>query len=137
MARVVASRAPVSAPPEARASLCSSDARACFVCDPTRPGRRESIAGQTRAPLASPCPSPRCELEHPVPRLLCKCSQVSEQQVRQAIRRGARSISQIGEACDAGTGCQSCHPSLTALLRETARNVDEAQLGLFSARPKS
>lgn len=70
-------------------------------------------------------------------KLLCKCFRVSEREVRRAIRRGARSIERIGDACEAGTGCQTCHPSLEALLREEAASVDENQLGLFTARPKS
>ena len=72
-----------------------------------------------------------------MPTLLCKCMKVTEPEVRRAIRRGARSIERIGETCEAGTGCTSCHPALKTLLAEEAAFIDENQLGLFQRKPKT
>lgn len=70
-------------------------------------------------------------------KLICKCLQVDELDVRSAIRNGATTLTEVGMACEAGTGCQSCHEAIEALLatdrkrRERARK-DPRQLGLFS-----
>lgn len=73
-------------------------------------------------------------------RLLCHCLVVEEGEVRKAIRAGARTVDEVGEACEAGTGCGSCRGPIGVLLAEEAtrrarRGGDAsdvlAQLGLF------
>lgn len=59
--------------------------------------------------------------------LVCHCLAVAESEILAAIRCGADSVEAVGQACEAGTGCQSCHGSIRALLqqetrRELARN---------------
>lgn len=82
--------------------------------------------------------------------LVCSCLAVSESEVRQAIRDGASTLKAVGERCEAGTGCQTCHEAIHCLLREDAARAlasDRApdtlrQLSLFDplidgARPRA
>lgn len=53
--------------------------------------------------------------------LVCHCLAVSESEVVHAIRSGADSIETVGQYCEAGTACQSCHGPIRVLLRIDAR----------------
>ncbi len=57
---------------------------------------------------------------------------VSESEVLEAIREGASSVDEVGQACEAGTGCQTCQPAIREMLRDQARR-DLAR----SRRPRS
>ncbi len=81
-------------------------------------------------------------------RLLCHCLVVEEAEVRRVIRLGARTLEDIAQGCEAGTGCGSCRAGLAILLdeelrrRSTRGDADEvlarlAQLGLFGTKPTS
>ena len=71
---------------------------------------------------------------------------VSEREVLAAIRAGARSVDDVGERCEAGTGCGSCRGAIAIVLaqqerRRTSRGepIPEAvlaQLGLFGRQPR-
>jgi bacterioferritin-associated ferredoxin len=52
--------------------------------------------------------------------LVCLCFGVNERRVRREIDHGAASIDEIAERCQAGSCCQSCHPTLDELLAERA-----------------
>ena len=73
--------------------------------------------------------------------LVCHCLAVSEAEITQAIRGGADSVEAVGQYCEAGTACQSCHGPIRALLRiEASRALAEnrapkslRQLSLFDA----
>ena len=75
---------------------------------------------------------------------MCTCLRVTEREIVKAIRRGAGSLDEIARATEAGTGCQSCHEVLLALLEEEARRElarDRApnalrQMPLFEAGPR-
>lgn len=79
-----------------------------------------------------------------VPVLLCQCNTVFEHEVVACVRRGARSLDDVGDACEAGTGCGSCRGAITTILEEEAqrrraapdRGAPEAlfQLPLFGRR---
>lgn len=56
---------------------------------------------------------------------VCLCRGVSDRTVRRAIARGARSIEQIGDACDAGTRCGGCWPILEDLLEAAGHEPRE------------
>lgn len=64
---------------------------------------------------------------------------VTEQEVLATIRSGARTVDEVGERCDAGTGCGSCRGGIEILIQQEVRRrtrapVPEAllaQLGLF------
>jgi bacterioferritin-associated ferredoxin len=85
----------------------------------------------------------------PVSPTLCQCMLVSEQEVLATIRSGARTVDEVGERCDAGTGCGSCRGGIELLIqhvvrqevrrqtRETLPEAMVAQLGLFDRLPKA
>ena len=47
---------------------------------------------------------------------VCICYAVPDSEVRACIARGARTVEEVGEACDAGTGCGSCHDHIDGFL---------------------
>ena len=72
--------------------------------------------------------------------IVCVCRAVSDGEVKQSIRHGAASVSEIGEACGAGTDCGSCCDMLCTMLQD-ARGRDAAhdrsqllQIGLGTPR---
>lgn len=54
-------------------------------------------------------------------RVLCQCLNVTEAEIKRAIRAGARTVEDIGESCEAGTGCGSCRGGIGVLLEEYVR----------------
>jgi bacterioferritin-associated ferredoxin len=76
--------------------------------------------------------------------LLCQCNTVFEHEVVACVRQGARSVEDVGDACEAGTGCGSCRGAIKTILEEEAQRrrsgrdggAPEAlfQLPLFKAR---
>jgi len=83
----------------------------------------------------------------PVSPTLCQCLLVTEQEVLATIRAGARTVDEVGERCDAGTGCGSCRGGIELLIQQVVRQEVRrstraplpeamvAQLGLFDRRP--
>ncbi len=81
-------------------------------------------------------------------RQLCQCLNVSEGEVKRAIRAGASTVDEVGERCEAGTGCGSCRGGIEVLLEEERlrrrrRPLPQAvldqlgQLGLFGGSSDS
>ena len=65
---------------------------------------------------------------------------IDERDVVATIRAGARTVDEVGERCDAGTGCGSCRGGIELLIQEEIRRRSRAsavpeglllQLGLF------
>jgi bacterioferritin-associated ferredoxin len=56
------------------------------------------------------------------PVILCICQAVTDSQVDSAIREGARSPAEVGQACGAGTDCGSCRGDI-------ARRIEHARDG--------
>ncbi|SNQ49450.1 BFD-like (2Fe-2S) protein [Frankia canadensis] len=52
--------------------------------------------------------------------LVCSCFAVSDRTLRAVIAAGARDVDEIGERCDAGTGCGGCVEEIEDLLDESA-----------------
>jgi len=52
--------------------------------------------------------------------LVCLCHGVNERRIRREIDHGACTVADIAERCQAGSCCQSCHPTLDELLAESA-----------------
>jgi len=50
--------------------------------------------------------------------IACLCRGVSDSEVRSAIARGARTVSDIRRACGAGDDCGSCCVTLAAMVRQ-------------------
>ena len=54
-------------------------------------------------------------------RVLCQCLNVTEAEIKRAIRAGARTVDEIAVRCEAGTGCGSCRGGIEVLLEEQLR----------------
>lgn len=53
---------------------------------------------------------------------VCICAAVTDTQVRACIEAGACTVEEIGERCEAGTGCGSCLDGLDSM-------IDDRELG--------
>ena len=47
---------------------------------------------------------------------VCICYAVPDSAIRACIARGARTVDEVGDACNAGTGCGSCHDHIDVFL---------------------
>ena len=47
---------------------------------------------------------------------VCICMAVTDTQIRSCISAGASTVEEIGDACEAGTGCGSCHDHIDVFL---------------------
>jgi bacterioferritin-associated ferredoxin len=47
---------------------------------------------------------------------VCMCLAVTEQEIRDCVRAGARTVEEVGELSLAGTGCGGCHESIEMIL---------------------
>jgi assimilatory nitrate reductase catalytic subunit len=72
--------------------------------------RRALLAGH---PADGPPPSPT----------LCVCHSVRASSISAAISAGCASLTEIGEATKAGTGCGSCRPEISLLLSRTLEHA--------------
>ena len=52
--------------------------------------------------------------------IVCICWGVSEDRIRQAVSRGARTSDEVGDACLAGTACGSCRPMLSHMIESAS-----------------
>jgi len=62
-----------------------------------------------------------------VPVYACICAAVTTSQVEATILAGARTVSDIGERCYAGTGCGGCVNRLQELIEETEPSSDRVK----------
>ncbi len=102
-----------------------------------------------RGPAPGPCrwsrivdgERPLRYLHRAVSRILCQCLLVLEQDVVAVIRTGARTVDEVGQRCEAGTGCGSCRAGIELLIDQEVRRRSRApvpdallmQLGLFGS----
>jgi bacterioferritin-associated ferredoxin len=78
-----------------------------------------------------PTPVPRADFENDIDfqfqtrmlagMLICHCNGVSDRTVRRVIRQGARSVSDVGHACGAGTCCQGCSHQIAKIIHAEHR----------------
>jgi bacterioferritin-associated ferredoxin len=52
--------------------------------------------------------------------LVCSCFAVSDRTLREVIAAGACDVDEIGQRCDAGTGCGGCVEEIEDLLGRSA-----------------
>jgi bacterioferritin-associated ferredoxin len=64
--------------------------------------------------------------------LVCHCRKVCDRIIRECVDRGARSLEEIGRACQAGTACGGCIPTIDALI--AGQPADEGVVSLGKAR---
>ena len=48
--------------------------------------------------------------------VVCLCAGSSERDIQRAVMAGARTLSEIGEFCQAGLDCGRCRPTLLGIL---------------------
>jgi len=48
----------------------------------------------------------------------CVCNRVSEEEVHSAIQCGAHDLEKIGDECEAGTNCFTCHDRLRDMIED-------------------
>ena len=53
--------------------------------------------------------------------IVCVCHAVNDRRIREAIERGARSVSDVARQCRAGTDCGACCPNIRDMV-EAARS---------------
>jgi bacterioferritin-associated ferredoxin len=56
----------------------------------------------------------------PCQMLVCHCKQVSDHQIRDAIRAGARTRVEIAQVCAAGTRCGGCRSAVEEIVAHEA-----------------
>ncbi len=56
---------------------------------------------------------------------VCHCRVVTDGEVREAIRCGARDVCAIAELCGAGSRCGGCLPAVRSLLAEAGLPLDD------------
>ncbi|WP_246002445.1 (2Fe-2S)-binding protein [Allorhizocola rhizosphaerae] len=54
---------------------------------------------------------------------MCICARVRENEVRAAIKLGARCEESVGEACGAGTNCGSCLDRICDMIEEESADT--------------
>jgi bacterioferritin-associated ferredoxin len=59
---------------------------------------------------------------------VCYCAAVTDAAIGAAIEAGAHTIDELGDRCDAGTGCGGCLPALGELLARYDRALLARQL---------
>jgi bacterioferritin-associated ferredoxin len=64
--------------------------------------------------------------------LVCHCRKVCDRTIRECIDRGARSVEDVGQACQAGTACGGCLPTINALV--AGEPVDAGVISMGRAR---
>ena len=52
--------------------------------------------------------------------IVCLCKGVTDRTVRGLVRQGARSLREVGRACEAGRTCGGCRPTLDRLMTAEA-----------------
>jgi len=53
--------------------------------------------------------------------LIRHCNGVSDRTVRRVVREGARTVSEVGSACGAGTCCRGCSSTIGKIIRTERR----------------
>lgn len=66
--------------------------------------------------------------------LVCHCWKVCDRTIRECMDRGARSIEEVARACQAGTACGGCIPTIGALV--AGEPADEGVVSLGKARAR-
>jgi bacterioferritin-associated ferredoxin len=59
---------------------------------------------------------------------------VCDRTIRECVERGARSVEDVGRACQAGTGCGGCRPTIHALVAGEPADAGVISMGRARAR---
>lgn len=58
--------------------------------------------------------------------IVCHCFRVCDREIRSCARAGARSVGEVANACDAGSGCGGCRPEIASIL-ESERTLSHSR----------
>lgn len=53
--------------------------------------------------------------------IVCNCFEISEEEIREAVKNGAHTVDEVGEATQAGTGCGACQPRIQEIIDEVTK----------------
>jgi bacterioferritin-associated ferredoxin len=62
--------------------------------------------------------------------IVCHCFCVSDREIRSCARAGARSVSDVGRSCGAGTGCGGCRPEIASIVEREREPFAERSFSL-------
>ena len=62
---------------------------------------------------------------------------VCDRTIRECVERGARSVEDVGRACQAGTGCGGCRPTIHALVAGEPADAGVISLGKARVRERA
>ena len=48
--------------------------------------------------------------------IVCHCKGISDRAIREAIRQGALTRTEVARTCNAGGGCKGCHPLIDSII---------------------
>ena len=71
------------------------------------------------------------------PLLVCHCRKVCDRIIRQCVERGARSLEEVARACQAGTACGGCIPTIDALIAGEPADAGVVSLGKARVRERT
>lgn len=57
------------------------------------------------------------------PKKICVCNQVSEEEIRKAVREGAHTLEEIGKKTKASTNCGTCSSQVISLLQDELKKL--------------
>jgi len=61
--------------------------------------------------------------------IVCHCTGITDRDIRTLVRQGrAKTVSQIGLDCSAGTGCGGCRFAVEQIVRQEERSSSEGLL---------
>ena len=53
--------------------------------------------------------------------VVCNCFQITEEEIREAIKKGAKTAEEVGNETQAGTGCGMCVDKIEELIAEETK----------------
>ena len=68
--------------------------------------------------------------------LVCQCNGVSDRTIRKAVRAGAVTVDDVGQACEAGTCCGGCADSIAEVIHSEASSRDVVLLTTTNSRSR-
>lgn len=57
--------------------------------------------------------------------IVCHCGPVSDATIRDAIRAGARTAVEVGDACGAGVQCGTCRPVIERMIVDELESIEK------------
>lgn len=63
--------------------------------------------------------------------IVCHCFGISDREIRSCAREGACTLSEVGRACAAGTGCGGCRPEIVSILDAEQERAENSRFQLL------